>query len=135
MAQPQRASFQYLRIGYLKTSYDLLFKHTMGSDIALQDLVLHHLPKHIVERIDPASIKLIKQSFVPPDLKELHSDLVASCTIDGQEALLYLVVEHQSCVKAMFPISNHILKPVWPLSKTMLLILRTLIAQPLVVAC
>ena len=84
--------------------YDLLFKHTMGSDIALQDLVLHHLPKHIVKRIDPASIKLIKQSFVPPDLKELHSDLVASCTIDGQEALLYLVVEHQSKESRLMPL-------------------------------
>ena len=84
--------------------YDLLFKHTMGSDIAPRDLVLNHLPKHIVERIDPASIKLTKQSFVSPELRELHSDLVASCTIDGKEALLYLVVEHQSTESRLMPL-------------------------------
>jgi predicted transposase/invertase (TIGR01784 family) len=76
----------------------------MGSDIAPRDLVLNHLPKHIVERIDPASIKLTKQSFVSPELRELHSDLVASCTIDGKEALLYLVVEHQSTESRLMPL-------------------------------
>ena len=84
--------------------YDLLFKHTMGSDIALRDFVRNHLPKHIVERIDPASIKLTKQSFVPSELRELHSDLVASCTIDGKEALLYLVIEHQSKESRLMPL-------------------------------
>ena len=84
--------------------YDLLFKHTMGSDVALQDFIRNHLPKHIYERIDPASIKPTKHSFVPPELKELHSDLVCSCTIDGQEALLYLIVEHQSTESWLMPL-------------------------------
>ena len=74
--------------------FDLLFKHTLGSDIALQDFIRHHLPKRVYERIDPASIKPTKHSFVPPELRESHSDLVCSCTMDGKEALLYLIVEH-----------------------------------------
>ena len=69
--------------------YDLLFKHTLGSDIALQDFARHHLPKHLVDRMKLASLKLTKHSFVPAELRELHSDLVCSCIIDGAETLLY----------------------------------------------
>ena len=74
--------------------FDLLFKHTMGSDLALKDFVRYHLPGHIYQRIDPNSIQPTKQSYVPPELREIHSDLVCSCTIDRQEALLLLLVEH-----------------------------------------
>jgi len=84
--------------------YDLLFKHTLGSDIALQDFVRYHLPKHLVDRIELASLKLTKQSFVPAELRELHSDLVCSCVIDGEETLLYLVIEHQSKESWLMPL-------------------------------
>ena len=52
----------------------------------------------------PASIKPTKHSFVPPELREIHSDLVCSCTMDGKEALLYLIVEHQSTESWIMPL-------------------------------
>ena len=84
--------------------FDLLFKHTMGSDLALKDFVRYHLPGHIYQRIDPNSIQPTKQSYVPPELREIHSDLVCSCTIDRQEALLLLLVEHQSQESWLMPL-------------------------------
>jgi len=88
----------------LNKPFDLLFKHTLGSDLALQDFVRHHLPPLISQRIDPKSIQPTKQSYVPPELRELHSDLVCSCTIDRHEALLLLLVEHQSQESWLMPL-------------------------------
>ena len=88
----------------LNKPFDLLFKHTLGSDIALQDFVRHHLPAHVYQRIDPHSIRPTKQSYVPPELRELHSDLVCTCTIDQQVALLILLVEHQSQESWLMPL-------------------------------
>ncbi|MCG8452474.1 MAG: Rpn family recombination-promoting nuclease/putative transposase, partial [Spirochaetales bacterium] len=76
----------------------------MGSDLALKDFVRYHLPGHIYQRIDPNSIQPTKQSYVPPELREIHSDLVCSCTIDRQEALLLLLVEHQSQESWLMPL-------------------------------
>ena len=76
--------------------FDLLFKHTMGSDVALKDFLRAHLPKSLKGRIDLESIHPTKQSYVSAELRELHSDLVCTCKIDGKEALLYLIIEHQS---------------------------------------
>ena len=84
--------------------YDLLFKHTMGSDVALQDFIRNHLPKHIYERIDPGSIKPTKQSFVPPEFREFHSDVLFSCTMDSAAALLYLIIEHDSQGSRLTPL-------------------------------
>ena len=88
----------------LNKPFDLLFKHTLGSDIALQDFVRHHLPAQVYQRIDPHSIRPTKQSYVPAALRELHSDLVCTCTIDRKAALLLLLVEHQSHESWLMPL-------------------------------
>ncbi|MEL6539315.1 MAG: Rpn family recombination-promoting nuclease/putative transposase [Bacteroidota bacterium] len=88
---------------FLSKPFDLLFKHTLGSDVAIQDLVRYHMPA-VYKRIDKGSIKPIKQSFVPANLRELHSDLVCSCTINGQAALLYILIEHQSTGSWLMPL-------------------------------
>ena len=80
----------------IRKPFDLLFKHTMGNDVAIQDFLKNHISAPIYQRIDPQSIQPTKQSYVPADLKELYSDLVCQCNIDGKEAFLYFLVEHQS---------------------------------------
>ena len=84
--------------------FDLLFKHTMGSDVAIQDFLKNHIPAPIYQRIDPQSIQTTKQSYVPAELKELYSDLVCQCNIDGKEAFLYFLVEHQSTPSWRLPL-------------------------------
>ena len=74
--------------------YDLLFRHTMASDLALKDFLRFHIPKSLSQRIDLESIQPTKQSYVPAQLRELHSDLVCTCKIDRKQALLYLLIEH-----------------------------------------
>jgi predicted transposase YdaD len=88
----------------LKKPFDLLFKHTMGSDVALQDFLSRHLPKHVYERIDLSSVQPTKQSYVPKKLRELYSDLVCTCTLDRKEALLFFLVEHQSRESWIMPL-------------------------------
>ena len=84
--------------------YDLLFRHTMASDLALKDFLRFHIPKSLSQRIDLESIQPTKQSYVPAQLRELHSDLVCTCKIDRKQALLYLLIEHQSDALWLMPL-------------------------------
>ena len=59
----------------IKKPYDLIFKHTLTNDVAIQDFLRVHLPKTLRRRIDLDSIKPTKASYVPAELRELHSDL------------------------------------------------------------
>ena len=87
----------------LSKPFDLLFKHTMGSDVAIKDFLRSHLPQ-VYARIDLASIQPTKHSYVPHELSELYSDLVCRCTLDGKEAFLFFLVEHQSRESWLLPL-------------------------------
>ena len=88
----------------IKKPYDLLFRHTLSSDVALRDFFRIYFPKHLHQRIDLSSIQPTKQSYVPAELKDLHSDVVCTCKIDGKEALLFFLVEHQSKEAWLMPL-------------------------------
>jgi len=56
------------------------------------------LPPELAARIDFSTLTLLPASFVDEALGSSHADLVYSARIDGREALLHLLFEHQSTV-------------------------------------
>ena len=52
----------------IKKPYDLIFKHTLVSDVALKDFLRVHLSKNLRKRIDLDSVKPTKASYVPAEL-------------------------------------------------------------------
>ena len=84
--------------------FDLLFKHTLSSDVAIKDFLKNYVPAHLYQRIDLHSIQPTSQSYVLPELKEFYNDLAYTCTIDNGQTSLYFLVEHQSKPSRLLPL-------------------------------
>ncbi len=61
------------------------------------------LPAAIVDRLDLSALQLCGQSFVDEDLKQYHIDFLYSVPLDGHDAYIYLLLEHQSTVDMLMP--------------------------------
>jgi predicted transposase YdaD len=77
--------------------HDALVKALIGPPEHAAGLFRAVLPAAFARRIDFARLERLPGSFVAPDLRQHHTDLLYSAPFaDGREALLHLVVEHQS---------------------------------------
>ena len=61
------------------------------------------LPPAVVEQLDLDALKLCPGSFVSDELRKQHTDLLYSVPLDGEEAFIYLLLEHQSKVDKLMP--------------------------------
>ncbi len=59
------------------------------------------LPASLVAAMDFATLKLEPGSFVDEELAQSHTDLLYSVELEGREAFVYLLFEHQSTVDAL----------------------------------
>ena len=80
----------------LSQPHDAFFRKGLANLEVAKDLLKAHLPKKIVRRIDWSTLKLTNKSFVKEHLRQLHSDVVYQCMMEGKETYIYHVVEHQS---------------------------------------
>jgi hypothetical protein len=63
-----------------------------------------HLPAPLTAQTDWATLSLLPGSFVKSSLQQVHSDLLFSVKIGTEEALLYLLFEHQSTPDPAMPL-------------------------------
>ncbi len=85
--------------------HDALFKAAFGAPADAAGLFRSVLPTHVIAAIEWSSLVRLPGSFVDPDLADRHSDLLFSVELhDGDEVLLYLLVEHQSGVDPDMPL-------------------------------
>ncbi|XWN35407.1 MAG: Rpn family recombination-promoting nuclease/putative transposase [Roseivirga sp.] len=80
----------------INNPHDTFFRRSLTDLATAKDLLQRYLAPELVERIDWDSLQMSNQSFVKEALKELHSDVVYTCRIDGKEAYIYCLIEHQS---------------------------------------
>jgi predicted transposase/invertase (TIGR01784 family) len=59
---------------------------------AMESLV----PPSIAGRIDWRTLNVLDASFIDPELSERQTDLLYSAKLGGREALIYVLLEHQS---------------------------------------
>jgi hypothetical protein len=76
--------------------HDAYFRQVLGraADAAAQ--LREVLPDAVAARIDWAHLALVSGSFVSAQLRSRYSDLLFRTRIDGHDAYIYLLVEHQS---------------------------------------
>ncbi|XWN34668.1 MAG: Rpn family recombination-promoting nuclease/putative transposase [Roseivirga sp.] len=87
----------------INNPHDTFFRRSLSDLAVSKDFLKRSLRPDLVERIDWDSLQMSNQSFVKEALKELHSDLVYTCRIDGKEAYLYCLIEHQSTPDPLMP--------------------------------
>jgi hypothetical protein len=62
------------------------------------------LPPAVVERIDWSTLRLQSGNFVDPPLRQWQTDILYSVRMQGREAFLYLLLEHQSSSDPLMPL-------------------------------
>ncbi len=76
--------------------HDGLFRHVFSDPEHAAGELKTVLPAELVARIDWATLTTVDASVVDKELRELTSDLVFSVSVDGDEAWIYVLIEHQS---------------------------------------
>jgi len=82
--------------GHHMGDHDTLFKRAFSVPRHAAGLIRALLPAALVARMDLSKLELVRASFVDPELRERHGDLVFRVPIDGKMAFIYFLVEHQS---------------------------------------
>jgi predicted transposase/invertase (TIGR01784 family) len=87
------------------TPHDALFKAAFGQpDLARSELELV-LPLEVQAHLDLATLDVVPGSFVDEDLRHAHTDLLYRVKTRGDgDALVYLLMEHQSKFDARMPL-------------------------------
>ena len=85
------------------TPHDALVKATFSQVQYAADEFRTALPSAIVERLDLDQLQLCSGSFVDDELRAQYADLLYAVPLDGRQAFLYLLLEHQSTSDALMP--------------------------------
>jgi predicted transposase/invertase (TIGR01784 family) len=78
--------------------HDRFFKASLKERPIALDFFKAHLPLALYQKLELKSLQLIDKSFVSPQLREVCSDIVYACPIEGKAGYLPILflVEHQS---------------------------------------
>jgi predicted transposase/invertase (TIGR01784 family) len=77
--------------------HDRFFKDLWTRHDVAADFLGRYLPQDVAALVDPASVRLSKDSFVDENLKAYYSDLLYEVTLrDGGPAYAYVLLEHKS---------------------------------------
>ena len=82
----------------LKNPHDKLFRKAMTDKRVAKEFFQHHLPEHIKDKINFDRLAFCKRSFVDEEFKAHEADVLYQTKVNGQEAYLYILAEHQSSV-------------------------------------
>lgn len=78
--------------------HDKFVKASLKQKAIAMDFLKAHLPKSILSKVDLRTLEMTDKSYVTPALKELQSDIVYRCEINGETGYIPLLflIEHQS---------------------------------------
>lgn len=84
----------------LKHPHDRFFKDVFSRKEAVVDFLEHYLPNEIASHLELDSVDIIKDSFVDPELKASHSDMLYQVKWKtGFPVYIYILFEHKSSVE------------------------------------
>jgi predicted transposase/invertase (TIGR01784 family) len=78
------------------TPHEATFRRTFGQSEHAAPLLRAVVPPALATAIDWSTLSLEPGSFVDPELRQRHSDLLFSVRRRGRRVLLYVLVEHKS---------------------------------------
>ncbi|WP_460725412.1 Rpn family recombination-promoting nuclease/putative transposase [Nocardia heshunensis] len=76
--------------------HDAYFRRVLGRPIDAAGELRANMPPALVPRVRWDELTLEPCSFVSPQLRSRFSDLLFSTRLDSREALIYMLIEHQS---------------------------------------
>lgn len=76
--------------------HDGLFKLVLGRPEHAASELRSILPDALVDRLDLNGLEKVDGSFVDPALRQHHTDVLFRTTLDQREALVYVLIEHQT---------------------------------------
>jgi hypothetical protein len=83
---------------------DLFFKAIFSSVANTAAFLRHHLPPQLAACIPTDGIVIENSSFLDPTLSDLHSDLLLRITFPESDAILIVLLEHQSSQDPKLPL-------------------------------
>ncbi len=83
--------------------HDTLFKRTFGVPRHAAGLIRSLLPAAVTHRLDFDRLELMPGSFVDEEMAQSHGDLLFRVPIVGEDAFLYILLEHQSGPDDLMP--------------------------------
>jgi len=84
------------RRGGAPTPHDSVFRRIFGVPANAASQLRAVLPPALAGRLDLARLASVPGSFVDEALKWRHSDVLFTAPLDGRDAFVYVLVEHQS---------------------------------------
>ncbi len=78
--------------------HDKFIRLSLGQLHVAQEFFTEHLPPTVLKKMNLATLKLENRSFIDENYKGTEADVVYSVKVDGAEAYLYVLCEHQSTV-------------------------------------
>lgn len=83
--------------------HDALFRRVLGEPANAASQLRAVLPATLVARLELEKLALVSGSFVDEELRSRYSDLLFSAPLDGHDAFVYVLVEHQSRTDPVMP--------------------------------
>ncbi len=81
-----------------------MFRRVLGEPANAASQLRAVLPAALTNRLDLDRLTRLSGSFVDETLQWRHSDLLFTAPLDGREAFVYVLVEHQSCTDPVMPL-------------------------------
>jgi predicted transposase YdaD len=78
------------------TPHDAVFRQVFGVPANAASQLRAVLPADLAARLDLGKLAPVPGSFVDEALRWRHSDLLFTAPLDGRDAFVYLLIEHQS---------------------------------------
>lgn len=76
--------------------HDAVFRRVLGEPTNAASQLRAVLPRALVDRLDLGRLTRVSGSLVDATLRWRHCDLLFSVPLQGREALIYVLIEHQS---------------------------------------
>jgi predicted transposase YdaD len=90
--------------GAVAQPHDGLFRFVLGKPVHAASELRAVLPAPLADRLDLASLRPVNGSFVDEELTNRQADVLMRTRLDGREAFVYVLIEHQSSPDRMMPL-------------------------------
>ena len=90
--------------GAVAQPHDALFRYVFGKPVHAASQLQAVLPAALLDRLDLTNLHPVNGSFVDEELTNRHCDVLMRTRLDGRQAFVYLVIEHQSRPDRMMPL-------------------------------
>ncbi|MEV5832645.1 Rpn family recombination-promoting nuclease/putative transposase [Nocardia sp. NPDC052112] len=83
--------------------HDAYFRNVLGRPAEAASELRLVLPREIVARLDWTTLEVQSGTFVSDELRSRQSDLLFRTKLDGHDAFVYILLEHQSRSDNLMP--------------------------------